>query len=135
MSMLRFEPKTKEEAFKVNLIEKGNYPFKINSAMEKTSSKGEPLIELILTVFDQEGKKHIVYDYLSPKFEKFYHFIYAIGEGKMAQDGTLFLDRLKDKEGLCKIYIKEDKTGQYPNKNAVADYLLQNDSVFIDPTF
>lgn len=135
MSMLRFEPKTQEEAFKVNLIEKGNYPFKIQSLEEKVSSKGEPLLQLILVVHDQDGRKHMVYDYVSPNYPKFYHLLYAVGEGKMAQNGELFLEKLKDKEGLCKIYVKEDKTGQYPNKNAVADYLLKDDLVFVDPTF
>ena len=35
--------------------------------------------------------------------------------------------------GICKLYIKEDKSGQYQPKNAVADYMTDKPKVKSEP--
>lgn len=126
---MKFTPKSKEEALSVGLLPKGNYPFVVLKAEEKVSKSNNPMIQVLLKVWDESGHEHLVYDYLMESIEhKLRHFCYAIEEGSMSETGNFDCELVKDKQGSCKIYIQEDKSGQYAPKNAVADYLIPMDN-------
>jgi hypothetical protein len=122
---MNFEPMPKEEMLQLGLLPKDTYPFVVKAATEKTSKSGNPQIEVLLTVYDERGREHLLYDYLSPAFEsKLRHFCYAIGLGKMSEEGKFDTSIVVGQQGECKVYIREDKTGQYPPKNAIGDYII-----------
>lgn len=124
---MKFTPKTKEEALSAGLLEKGNYEFTVIAAKEKESKAGNPMIEILIKIWGENGREHLLYDYLMESVEhKFRHFFYSIGMGEMSEKGEVDCELLKGASGVCKIYIKEDKTGQYSPKNSVADYILNN---------
>lgn len=127
---MKFPPKTREEALTVKLLEKGNYPFIVLKAENKISQSNNPMIQLLLKIWDEKGREHLVYDLLMESLEfKLRHFCYAIGHGEMSENGEIDCELIKGKQGECKIYIQEDKSGKYPPKNAVADYLIPMDNV------
>lgn len=126
---MKFTPKTKEEALTVKLLDKGNYQFEVLKAEQKETSNGSPAINVMLKVWGEDDNTYLVWDMLSEAFDfKLRHFCYAIGHGEMSEKGEFDCELVLNKIGVCKIYIKVDKTGQYPDKNAVADYLLNNDN-------
>lgn len=123
---MKFTPKSKEEAMQIGLLPKGNYPFVVKQAYNKTSkSSGKPMIEIILGVWDSNGREHQIYDYLMESVEhKLRHFCYAINCGEMSEIGEFDIFKVMNKNGICKIIIKEDKTGEYLPKNVVVDYIV-----------
>jgi hypothetical protein len=127
---MNFEPMPKEEMLQIGLMPKGRYLFVVKAATEKMSKSGNPQIEVLLTVYDERGREHLLYDYLSPipalEF-KLRHFCYAIGLGKMSEEGKFDTSIVNGKQGECHIYIREDKTGRYPPKNAIRDYVIDLD--------
>lgn len=126
---MKFTPKSKEEALTVGLLPKGNYPFVVLKAEEKISKSNNPMIQVLIKVWDETGREHLVYDYLMESIEhKLRHFCYSIEQGTMSETGDFDCELVKDKQGLCKIYIQEDKSGQYAPKNAVADYIVPVDN-------
>jgi hypothetical protein len=125
---MKFDPMPKDEMLQLGLLPKGTYPFVIKAASEKNSKSGDPQIEVLLTVYDVRGREHLLYDYLTPKFEsKLRHFCYAIGLGQMSEEGHFDTSIINGKGGHCKVYIREDKTGQYPPKNSIGDYIIDHD--------
>jgi Protein of unknown function (DUF669) len=121
---MKFTPKTKEEAMRAGLLPKGVYPFVVIKAENKTSKSGNPMVELLLKIWDVNGKEYLMYDYLMESIEyKLRHFCYSIGMGEMSEKGEFDVYEVKGKQGSCKIIIKEDKNGEYPPKNSVSDYL------------
>lgn len=131
---MKFAPKTKEEAMKSGLLEKGNYPFEVKAASPKISKAGNDMIEIFLKVWDKSGKEHFLYDYLMESVDyKLRHFCYSIGMGEMSEKGEFDCESIKGKAGICKIFIKEDKNGEYPPKNSIADYIEGNGEIVISP--
>lgn len=127
---MKFTPKSKEEALTVGLLQKGNYPFVVVKAEERISKSNNPMIKVLLKVWDDSGREYLVYDYLMESIEhKLRHFCYSIGHGEMSEKGEFDCDLVKNKQGVCKIYTQEDKSGQYQPKNAVADYILSDHNV------
>lgn len=123
--MFSFTPKSEEEITKSGLLEKGEYDFVVKSAQIKPSkSSGKPMVELVLGVWDKEGREHTIFDYLVDAIEyKIRHFCYSVGLGDKYEAGGFYPEESIGKNGLCKVFIKEDKSGQYPPKNSIADYL------------
>jgi hypothetical protein len=123
---MKFNPKSKEEAMSAGLLPKGNYPFVVKNATEEVSKSGNSMVKLILCVWDENGREHTLFDYLMESIEyKLHHFCYAIGLEDISLTGEFDCHRVIGTQGVCKIYIKEDKTGEYPPKNAIADYVLK----------
>jgi len=126
---MKFAPKTREETYALDLLPKGIYSFEVIKAENKESKSGNAMIEILIKVWDEKGKPYPIFDYLMESFEsKLRHFCYAIGHGEMSEKGEFDCELALNKTGVCRIYIKEDKSGQYAPKNAVADYLLPMDN-------
>lgn len=123
--MFTFNPKTEQEVLTANLLEKGEYPFVVKSCQAKTSKSGNPMLEVVLCVWDKQGKEHTIFDYLMESMEfKLRHFFVSIGMEESYMKGAIEPASTVGKQGHVKIFIREDKTGQYQPKNAVGDYLV-----------
>jgi hypothetical protein len=120
------------EELKVSfLIDPGSYNFEVLKATNKTSSKGNPMMEMQLKVWDNNGKEHIIYDYLlsSPTWAfKIKHFCESIG---LSYDkGGFETWDCENKFGKCEIIIqkgaKKEDGSFYPEKNSVKDYIKKD---------
>lgn len=105
------------------LLPKGEYPGKIVEAEEKTSKAGNPMLVVHLEIYNGEQTK-FVKDYIvtggeHPQDWKLVHLAKSCG---MAVDGNVDPATLVDRYIRCKIKIKPAK-GQYPEDNAIDDYL------------
>lgn len=125
---MKFNPKSEEEVKNLGLLEKGNYAFLVKNATEQVSKQGNQMIKLTLIVWGEDGREHKIFDYLMESMEfKLHHFCYSIGLGEMSEKGEFDCEKVIQKQGECKIYIKEDKTGEYLPKNSIADYIIPSD--------
>jgi hypothetical protein len=121
---VRFTPKTEKELAEDGLWEPGIYDFEILGAEEATSKAGNDMIKLRVKIFNQSGGSQIVFDYLMEAVAyKLRHAAEACGLLKQYEGGTLEAYDFEGKSGQAKVSIQKDKTGQYPDKNGIADYL------------
>lgn len=120
---MKFAPKSEKEIAEENLIKPGIYDFEIVDALEKVSKSGNEMIELKLNVFDGDAPR-IVMDYLLESMAfKLRHAADACGLLPNYEGGSLLADDFKGRSGKLKIKIDKDKSGQYADKNGVADYV------------
>lgn len=123
---MRFTPVSEEQAQTVNLFPKGLYDAVVKSALEKTSkSSGNPMFEVELTVYGQDGKERSVRDYLvctDGGQAKLQRFCKAAGQWDAYMAGELCGDTFTDASLRVKLGIDEG-TGEFPPKNKVVDYL------------
>lgn len=123
---MRFDPKTEEELAAADLWPAGEYDFEVAEAEEQTSKSGNDMVKLTVHVFDAEGRRRTVFDYLvgTEKAQfKVRHFADAVGLIEQYNLGELLAEDIVGRTGRCKLNIKKDKSGQYPDQNAIADYL------------
>lgn len=105
---------------------RGIYDFEVERAFDKVSATGNDMIELVLKVYNKEGHSRLVYDYLVASEATAYklrHFANTTGMLKQYEAGELAAEDCIGKSGQCQLYVKKDKKGQYPDKNAVSDYV------------
>lgn len=128
-----FVPFTDEQldAAGLNLVDAGCYDFTVDKATRKVSKSGNPMCELQLTVWDIEGKPHVIFDYLvfsaiPLNIRKVKHFCMTVGLLDEYNKGALPED-LTGRSGKVEIGIKDPQPkeggGTYPKKNVVLDYL------------
>jgi hypothetical protein len=123
---VKFHPKTEAEIASTGLWPPGEYDFEVKDAAEETSSAGNEMIKLQLSVYNQAGERITVFDYLVHTQKSAYkvrHFAEATGMLLQYERGDMDAIDCVHKAGRCKIAIKKDNTGQYPDKNSVADYV------------
>jgi len=117
-------PLNQEQLKQGDLLPAGIYDFEVVNADDRISSKGNEMIALMLSVYAPNGKTYNVFDYLLESLEyKLGHFCEATGLLDKYQQGHFSSSDCVGRSGKCKIYIQQDKSGQYPDKNSVADYL------------
>ncbi len=127
---MKFNVKSDAELSVMNLIPEGEYQFEVQSAEDTTSKSGNDMIKLVLCVWDSEGRQHTIYDYLLEAMpKKLKHFAKHIGLLDKYESGELLATECIGKCGTLHLVIQEDKTGKYPPKNSVADYLEKKDFV------
>lgn len=122
---MRFEPKTEKEVAEAGLLPKGEYDFEVASAEDERSKAGNDMLALILNVYDTDGQCHRVRDWLVSTDGGAYkvrHFAYGVGLGADYEKGVLTAELVTGCTGRCKLLIKKDPKGEYPDKNAVGDY-------------
>ncbi len=103
----------------------GEYDFIIQSVEETTSAKGNDMLKLTLHVFDKEGEKRTVFDYILSSQAgqwKARHMMEAIGMTEQYELGTIDPIAIEGRPGRCKLGI-EPGNAQYPAKNKVQDYI------------
>lgn len=131
-----FTPLSDEELDLIDIIPEGEYDFEVIKSQRKTSKKGNAMCELQLRVFGNEGRNHIVFDYLvfsnvNLNIKKVSHFSKAIGIHDQYMKGSL-PEEFHSFSGRCLIGVQEempkDGGGFYPKKNIVVDYVKRNGS-------
>lgn len=123
---MRFQPKTEKEVAEAGLLPNGVYDFEVIDANEKQSKKGNDMVELKIRLYDAEGAARTIFDYLVDTeggAYKIRHFAAATGMLENYERGELRAEDMAGKSGSCQVAIQKDKTGQYPDKNTVRDYL------------
>src|SRR5271170_1515658 len=122
---MKFTPKTDDELATENLLQPGDYDFEISDAEETVSGAGNPMIKMKIKVFDHIGSYRIVFDYLVESMAyKLKHAAKSCGLGEAYDSGELEAYDFINRSGKCKIIIQKDKAGQYPDKNGISDYIV-----------
>ena len=130
---MNFTPKSEEEIQSANLLQPGIYNFLVSKAEDTTSKSGNEMIKLTLTVWDNNGHEHIVFDYLLEAIAyKVRHFSDATSLLDKYLSGCLNAEDCLGKSGHVSIIIQDgaakgDGTN-YPNRNAVKDYIKKENS-------
>lgn len=127
---MRFTPKTAAEVDAGDLWPNGTYDFEIVSAEEATSKAGNDMIKLRVKIFNDAGQSQTLFDYLMESVAyKLRHACEACGLLESYEAGELNAEDFEGKSGTCKINVQKDKSGQYPDKNGIADYMAQKGGV------
>lgn len=125
---MRVEPVSKEiadagggtEPFKA-----GEYDFIIYMAEEGKSRAGNDMLTLTLHVFNRDGEKKNLKDYIVATAGgawKARHMMESIGLAKRYDQGIIEPREIEGKPGRCKLLV--EPAGEYPAKNSVVDYLV-----------
>src|SRR5690348_13902910 len=117
-------PLSQEELKQGDLVKKGEYDFLVVDAQEAVSKSGNDMIKLQLKIWTEDGRERIVFDYLLEALPfKTGHFAESVGLVAKYREGVLLAHDCIDKCGRLKLGIQEDKSGVYPPKNNVMDYI------------
>lgn len=120
-----FEPLTDEqiESQKKRLIP-GMADFEILDAKEKTSKSGNPMIEVILRVWDSEGTQGQLKDFLPSNVQwKIKSILQAINKGDLYQTGNVTSLDLVMGCGKCMLGMEKSRDPQFPDQIRVKEYL------------
>jgi len=123
---MRFAAKTQKEIDESKLIPEGEYSFEVSSAADKISKSGNEMIEVWLRVYKPDGSFIQIADYLLESIpHKLLHICETLGLSAKYQSGQLTgNDFQPGMAGKLKLGIQKDKTGNYPDRNAVKDYIV-----------
>jgi hypothetical protein len=120
---MKFQPKTEKEIAEENLLPKGEYNYEVIAAEEKKSKSGNDMIAVKLRIFVGEDHGVTLTDYLMEAMaRKLRNFCAQNGLLPQYESGTLRASDCEGKSGIAYVKIEKDKTGAYPDKNAIADY-------------
>jgi hypothetical protein len=122
---VKFQPKTDREIAEAGLLPVGEYDYEVAAATEKVSRAGNQMIELELRIFVGESVRMITDYLLDAMAGKLKHFCESHGMGDRYEKGTLAAKDCVDKSGRAKVGIKKDKSGAYPDKNTILDYIVK----------
>jgi hypothetical protein len=104
----------------------GQYDFEVHDAAEDISkASGREQIKLEIYVFNEEGGKRTVFDYLGSDEKsqwKVRHFCAAIGLIQKYEQGELDPFDMVGKTGRLELALKR-ATSEYPANNNVRDYV------------
>ena len=123
---MRTTAKTEKEIAEENLWKPGVCDFEVLEA-EDTISKasGAEMIKLKVKIFNEDGESQILFDYLLDSMAaKLRHAAAAFGLLGRYEAGGFEAFECVGKTGRCKVSVQKDKTGQFPDKNGIADYIL-----------
>ena len=122
---MRFTPKTEDELNPV--FEKGSYEFLVKNAEDAVSKNtGKDMIKLTIQVWHPDGRSILVNDYLMESVaRKLWNFCFVGNLLSLYESGELTAHDCIGVGGVLKLRVEEDKTGQYPDKNAVSDYVVE----------
>lgn len=123
---LTYEPRSEEylaeEAEKRGAWTQGVYHFDVNDATNQTSKAGAPMIVVDISVFNDQGERKFLKDYLVAAMEfKLRHICETCGILDRYESGNLDASDFIGRSGRVKLGV-EPKTDKYPAKNVVRDY-------------
>jgi hypothetical protein len=141
--MFTYQVYTEEEAIeeRFNLLKEGEYDAVIISSEDRVSSSGNPMMAIMLQVFDENGKARDVRDYLvftKGMAWKVIDFANSAGvskqyvEGKLCSEivvGNCVRAKIKVQEGdeISQDKLKGKPDGsKYPSKNVVDYYIKRS---------
>jgi hypothetical protein len=113
------------------IFKPGEYDFTIYEAVETTSqSSGADMLKLTLHVFNRDGDKRTVFDYILSSQSaqwKARHMMESIGMTKQYEAGDIDPVDIVDRSGRLKLGVAP-ATAQYPAQNKVQDYVKMKQS-------
>lgn len=123
---MKFQPKSEKELAEANLWPVGEYAFEVLDAEEAADKNGNDMFKLRVKVFKNDGASQNIFDYVSASWMEFKlrHLAEACGVLDDYEKGEIEAYQLVGKTGKCKVNVSKDKTGQYPDKNGIADYIV-----------
>lgn len=143
--MFAYDAMTEQEAMnsRYQLMKDGEYDAVIITSEDKISANsGNPMMDMTLHVYDEDGKSHDVRDFLvftKSMMWKVIHCADSAGLNKEYMEGKFCSDLVNGCSVRVKIgteigsEIPEDKLkgkplgSRYPNKNKVEDYIKKED--------
>ena len=130
---MRFQPKSEaaiqseiqEAARKFGPWRNGIYDFEVTESEERLSKAGNEMIVLTVAVYNEDGEKKIIADYLLEAIAvKLKHAADACGAGDKYAAGTLTSVDFYGKTGRLKLGIQAGQDG-FPAKNVIRDYIAE----------
>lgn len=138
--MFQYDVMSEQEALaeRFQLIKEGIYEGVITSSQDTKSSTGNPMMDMTVTVYDDNGKPHDIREFLvftKTMMWKVIHFADSAGLLKEYEEGKLCSQVAIDKRVMVKIIVEEgseipqDKLkgkplgSKYPDKNKIGEYI------------
>lgn len=142
--MFHYEVMTEQDAMneRFQLLKEGVYEAVVTASQDTTSSKGSPMMDITLSVYDENGKTHDVRDFLvftKQMMWKIVHFSDSAGMLKEYESGKLCSETAINKRVMVKLVVEQgseipqDKLKgkplgtRYFDKNKVEDYIKKGD--------
>lgn len=132
---MKFTPKTAEQIEKEQTsfapFPNGEYDFEFEDATDEVSqSSGNDMIKLKVNIYNAEGSRRVVFDYLTTgKAEyKLRHCAEACGLLADYENGSIEAEQFIGHSGKCKVRAVPAKDG-YPAKNDIQDYIVKPNAV------
>jgi len=124
---MKFKAKSEKELAEANIWPNGEYPFEILEAEDATDKNGDDMFKLKVKVFKDNGATQNIFEYVSGTWMeyKLRHLAEVCGLLADYETGEIEAYQLVGKTGTCKLNVSKDKTGQYPDKNGIADYVVK----------
>jgi len=143
--MLAYQPISEAEAMqeRFQLLKEGEYDAVVSASIDTQSSSGNPMMDVTVTVYDENGKGHDVRDFLvfmKQMMWKIVHFADSCGITKEYEEGKLCSEVAIHKR--CKVMIKIEEGreipvdklkgkpagSKYPDKNKIEDYIKKEET-------
>lgn len=138
--MFQYDVMSEQEALaeRFQLIKEGIYEGVITSSQDTKSSTGNPMMDMTVTVYDENGKPHDIREFLvftKTMMWKVIHFADSAGLLKEYEEGKLCSQVAIDKRVMVKVIVEEgseipqDKLkgkplgSKYPDKNKIGEYI------------
>lgn len=142
--MFQYDVMSEQEAMaeRFQLMKEGIYEGVITSSQDTRSSTGNPMMDVTVTVYDENGKPHDVRDFLvftKTMMWKVIHFCDSAGLLKEYEAGKLCSQVAIDKRVMVKVAVEEgseipqDKLkgkplgSKYPDKNKIGEYIKRSE--------
>jgi hypothetical protein len=127
---MNFKPLSSTDAAALQVFPRGDYDFEIIEGEDKVSEAGNSMIALTIKVTNSVGVSRYVRDYLLEKRPiKLRHAAEACGLLEQYEAGELAAEDFIGKTGKLTLTIEKDKNKKFPDKNAVADYVVKEAGV------
>ncbi len=147
--MFKYEVLTEQEAMaeRFQLLKEGEYDAVISSSSDAQSKTGNPMMDMTVSVYDENGKPHDVRDFLvftKSMMWKVIHFAESAGLLKIYEEGNLCSKVSVSKRVRVQITVEPGKEitvdklegkpagSRYPDKNKVQDYVKKEYNSFVD---
>lgn len=144
--MFHYEVMSEQDAMneRFQLLKEGIYDAVVTASQDTVSSKGSPMMDITLSVYDENGNTHDVRDFLvftKQMMWKIVHFAQSAGIMNLYQNGRLCSDTAINKRVQVKLTVEQggeipqDKLKgkpvgtRYFDKNKVEDYIKQRENI------
>jgi hypothetical protein len=131
---MKITPRSEQEIGELGVLPEGKYDFEVIHAQEEQSKRGNEMLHIVCRVWPDNGAVPVrVHDYLldlpyKGMATKLRQFCLATGLAQAYEQGNLLAENIIARSGRCEIAIQKDKTGEYEDRNVIANYCRTSDS-------